>query len=71
MGTLHEVTRIIARQVAESAIIESADAETVVACDAGNEYDGRIGLRISAIFVILVGSLFGKSMRPSIQQVSR
>ncbi|KAL8903032.1 MAG: hypothetical protein Q9171_007534 [Xanthocarpia ochracea] len=59
MGTLHEVTRIIARQVAESAIIESADAETVAACDAGNEYDGRIGLRISAIFVILVGSLFG------------
>lgn len=28
-------------------------------CDAGNEFDGRIGLRISAIFVILVGSLFG------------
>ncbi|RYO96586.1 hypothetical protein DL764_007447 [Monosporascus ibericus] len=28
-------------------------------CDAGNEYDGRMGLRISAIFVILVGSLLG------------
>lgn len=28
-------------------------------CDTGNEYDGRLGLRISAIFVILVGSLFG------------
>lgn len=29
------------------------------ACDTGNEYDGRMGLRISSIFVILVGSLFG------------
>ncbi|EWY79742.1 hypothetical protein FOYG_17136 [Fusarium oxysporum NRRL 32931] len=28
-------------------------------CSAGNEYDGRLGLRISAIFVILVGSLLG------------
>lgn len=28
-------------------------------CDAGNEYDGRMGLRISSIFVILVGSLMG------------
>lgn len=29
------------------------------ACDVGNEYDGRMGLRISSIFVILVGSMFG------------
>lgn len=29
------------------------------ACDTGNEFDGRIGLRISSIFVILVGSTFG------------
>ncbi|KAI9708962.1 MAG: hypothetical protein M1820_003656 [Bogoriella megaspora] len=28
-------------------------------CDTGNDYDGRIGLRVSAIFVILVGSLIG------------
>ncbi|KKK18497.1 hypothetical protein ARAM_007013 [Aspergillus rambellii] len=28
-------------------------------CDTGNEYDGRMGLRISSIFVILVGSTFG------------
>ena len=27
----------------------------------GNGYDGRMGVRISAIFVILVGSLFGMS----------
>ncbi|GAP88833.1 putative plasma membrane low affinity zinc ion protein [Rosellinia necatrix] len=30
-----------------------------VDCGAGNEYDGRLGLRISSIFVILVGSLIG------------
>ncbi|KAL8629814.1 hypothetical protein Q9189_004487 [Teloschistes chrysophthalmus] len=39
--------------------MSSAAAETAVTCDPGNEYDGRLGVRISAIFVILVGSLFG------------
>ncbi|KAE8144989.1 Zinc/iron permease [Aspergillus avenaceus] len=29
------------------------------ACDSGNEFDGRMGLRISSIFVIMVGSMFG------------
>ncbi|KAI0004759.1 ZIP zinc/iron transport family [Xylariaceae sp. FL0662B] len=39
---------------------EPEDGFTVtVDCDTGNEYDGRIGLRISSIFVILVGSLLG------------
>ncbi|KAL9107923.1 MAG: hypothetical protein Q9227_007245 [Pyrenula ochraceoflavens] len=28
-------------------------------CDTGNEFDGRIGLRIASIFVILVGSALG------------
>ena len=28
-------------------------------CDNGNEFDGRIGLRISSIFVILIGSCLG------------
>ncbi|PYH49086.1 low-affinity Zn(2+) transporter ZRT2 [Aspergillus saccharolyticus JOP 1030-1] len=28
-------------------------------CSTGNDYDGRIGLRISSIFVIFVGSSFG------------
>ena len=28
-------------------------------CSPGNDYDGRLGVRISAIFVILVGSLLG------------
>ncbi|KAL9030769.1 MAG: hypothetical protein Q9196_001147 [Gyalolechia fulgens] len=60
MENLHELTRVVARQVAPSAIISSAAAEPPAAsCDGGNEYDGRIGVRVSAIFVILVGSLFG------------
>lgn len=29
-------------------------------CESGNEYDGRLGLRVSAIFVILIGSSLGK-----------
>ncbi|EEQ92299.1 membrane zinc transporter [Blastomyces dermatitidis ER-3] len=29
------------------------------ACATGNEYDGRMGLRVSAVFVILVGSSLG------------
>lgn len=38
----------------------SSDTFTVtIDCDPGNEYDGRLGLRVSAIFVILVGSLLG------------
>lgn len=29
------------------------------ACSTGNQFDGRLGLRISSIFVILIGSTFG------------
>ena len=32
-----------------------------VTCGGANEYDGRLGVRISAIFVILVGSMAGMS----------
>ena len=39
---------------------QDAGASSVtVDCDSGNDYDGRMGLRISSIFVILVGSLLG------------
>lgn len=34
-------------------------SSVTVDCDTGNEYDGRLGLRISSIFVIFVGSFFG------------
>lgn len=33
-------------------------------CSAGNEFNGRISIRVSAIFVILIGSLFGKGNPP-------
>ncbi|OGE54677.1 hypothetical protein PENARI_c005G08948 [Penicillium arizonense] len=35
------------------------EAGSPPSCTTGNEYDGRMGLRISSIFVILVGSIFG------------
>lgn len=39
---------------------EELGAFTVtIECEVGNEYDGRMGLRISAIFVILIGSFLG------------
>jgi hypothetical protein len=31
----------------------------MVDCDSGNGYDGRIGLRVSSIFVIGFGSMLG------------
>ncbi|KAJ5343466.1 hypothetical protein N7541_008013 [Penicillium brevicompactum] len=33
------------------------DTDSADACDTGNEYDGRMGLRISSIFVIMAGSM--------------
>lgn len=36
---------------------DSGDA--TVACEAGNDYDGHMGARISAIFVILIAGTFG------------
>lgn len=42
----------------------AASSATAVAaqgpCSDGNDFDGRIGVRISALFVILIGSLCGK-----------
>ncbi|KAI4601319.1 hypothetical protein KJ359_012509 [Pestalotiopsis sp. 9143b] len=38
---------------------EEEPSTVTVDCDSGNEFDGRLGLRISSIFVILVSSLLG------------
>jgi len=46
--------RLIARQTDDT-----AGSTVTVDCDAGNDYDGRMGIRISAIFVILAGSFLG------------
>jgi hypothetical protein len=39
----------------------STDFSVSVACGGGNGYDGRIGLRVSSIFVIGFGSFLGMS----------
>lgn len=49
-----EVARLVLRQDPGS------EADTTPACEGSNAYDGRMGVRISAIFVILVGSTWGK-----------
>lgn len=36
-----------------------SSSTVTVECDSGNDYDGRMGLRISSIFVIMVGSFIG------------
>ncbi|KAK1909089.1 hypothetical protein P3342_011167 [Pyrenophora teres f. teres] len=51
MATALEVARLVLRQ--------SAEAEEPVVCSSSNDYDGRMGVRISSIFVILVASSFG------------
>lgn len=56
--TLAANTAFLARRETESFTV-------TVECGGGNEYDGRLGLRISSIFVILVGSLLG-SLTPVI-----
>lgn len=51
---------------------ELVDSSSVtVDCDSGNEFDGRLGLRISSIFVIMVGSLFGAVLPIVLQRSSR
>jgi zinc transporter 1/2/3 len=59
--TATEVARLVLRQDASPP--ETMPSEQVV-CSGSNDYDGRMGIRISAIFVILIGSTFGKSTPP-------
>lgn len=49
-----DLARLVVRQ--EAAEEEPAPGN----CITSNDYDGRMGLRISAVFVILVGSMLGK-----------
>ena len=57
MSRVQDIAYLVARQALETAVPESEEAPE--ACGVGNEYDGRIGLRISALFVILIGSTLG------------
>jgi zinc transporter 1/2/3 len=56
-ATAMELARLVLRQDLPGA---EASPDEEVTCEGTNGYDGRMGVRISAIFVILVGSLFGK-----------
>ena len=67
MASPGDLVNVAVRQVATAAASSAAVGATPTggdtpACSVGNGYDGRMGVRISAIFVILVGSLFGMSV---------
>ena len=64
---LAEMAAVVVRQVAAATTTAAAAAAASTAaedtpgnCVLSNDYDGRLGVRISAVFVILIGSLFGK-----------
>lgn len=63
MDAFHTTAILLARQAANST--DSTDSAPIVGtpgnCDDGNGYNGYLGLRISAIFVIMVGSFLGMS----------
>ncbi|KAI0180529.1 ZIP zinc/iron transport family [Hypoxylon sp. FL1284] len=62
MSILHTAldTALRVRQDGGSPAASPESGFTVtVDCDTGNEFDGRMGVRVSSIFVILAGSLLG------------
>lgn len=61
---LHLVARQVAADGGNEGTIQVPIAGTPGHCDSGNEYNGDLGLRISAIFVIMVGSLLGMRHSP-------
>ena len=65
MSRVQDIAFLVARQALETAVPEAE--ETPEPCGAGNDYDGRIGLRISALFVILIGSMLGTPSNSSEQ----
>lgn len=58
---LHLATLVARQEGPDEATTTVPLAGTPGFCDTGNEYDGNLGVRVSAIFVILVTSLFGMS----------
>lgn len=61
MDSIVQLATLVARQSADDEATTTVPlAGTPGHCEGGNEFDGRIGVRISAIFVILFGSTMGK-----------
>jgi hypothetical protein len=59
MSGVESLVHVVVRQATSTAA--AAISTTPPPCVSDNTYDGGIGPRISAIFVILIGSLFGKT----------
>ena len=67
MEGVQAIANVVARVALQSAAAASSAAATATtqpACASDNDYDGRIGVRVSAIFVILVCSMFGTLTQP-------
>lgn len=54
-----EFANLALRQSADGPA-EIAIADVPPSCGGGNAYNGQMGLRISSVFIILIGSTFGK-----------
>lgn len=72
MFQVERVADLVIRQAFDTIAANSQTAIAVAAgpspsrpaCEETNAFDGRIGIRISAILVILVGSLLGTAIPP-------
>lgn len=62
MDITHFATLVLRQAEADPSGTATADAaaSSSPACESDNDYNGRMGVRISAIFVILVGSMAGE-----------
>ena len=71
MSGIEGLIHVVARQVASTAVEAAAAAtstaaaetptETPIGCPTDNGYNGNIGARVSAIFVILIGASLGET----------
>ncbi|KAL9100498.1 MAG: hypothetical protein Q9163_004137 [Psora crenata] len=60
MSTVERIANLVVRQALNTAAATTpAEEAPPPPCSADNDYDGRLGVRISAIFVILLGSTLG------------
>ncbi|KAF1980875.1 ZIP zinc/iron transport family [Aulographum hederae CBS 113979] len=57
------MAHLVIRQTTSGADSDAPSDDSLIGtpghCDTGNEYDGKMGLRISSIFVIFIGSFIG------------
>ena len=65
---MQDIAGLVVRQAINTATTGGAAAATsssaAPVCTLTNDFDGRLGVRISAIFVILLGSVFGMTASP-------